>query len=186
MKRLLVACFLLAGCATHTIRESFRKERFVKLDQQSQATSRAELPRIFVDSNEMVKEKAPPYRFVGVLEVEGMQTEELSVFYERVAKAGAGVGCEAMLQRDAFQGVAPDPSPYGFKPSVQSGGGTTDVGARSSGGVGAASAGAGSTTAGGGGVYHNNLATWQFLCGVGGATQEQAEVTFKKADAFER
>jgi hypothetical protein len=40
----------------------------------------------------------------------------------------------------------------------------------------------GSFTAGGGGVYHNDLATWQFLCGVGGATDDQAEVTFKKAD----
>jgi hypothetical protein len=185
MKQLLFAC-LLAGCASQSMRARFRKERFVKLDQELQLNARNELPRIFVNSDEMAIEKAPPYRFIGVLEVEGIQTEELSVFYERVAKAGAAAGCEAMLQRDAFKGVAPSPAQLGLKPSIQTGGGSTGAGGSglSAGSTGVAAPGAGSTTAGGGGVYHNDLATWQFLCGVGGATQEQAEVTFKKADAL--
>ena len=36
----------------------------------------------------------------------------------------------------------------------------------------------------GGRAHHNNMAIWQFLCGVGGATQDQAEASFKKADAL--
>jgi hypothetical protein len=185
MKRLLVACFLLAGCATQSAtKERFLKQRFVTLDEGFKASARADPPRVFVDANEMVKEKAPPYRFIGVVEVENIQTERLSVFFERVAKAGQALGCEAMLQRDAFQGTAPDPTPIMVKPSVQSMGGIA-AGVSSGGGTNAGGNSAGgSLSAGGGGVYHNNMAIWQFLCGVGGATQEQAEATFKKADAL--
>ncbi|HEX4383146.1 MAG TPA: hypothetical protein VH083_09365 [Myxococcales bacterium] len=179
MKRLLIACFLLAGCIATGKKDFFAKQRFTKLDQGYEPTSRAEPPRVFVDADEMVKEKSPPYRFIGVVEVENIQTEELSIFYERVAKAGQAVGCEAMLQRDAFRGVALPPLPLTLKPDAQSMGGKA-VGVSSGSGFSAA----GSYTAGGGGVYHNNMAIWQFLCGVGGANQEQAEVSFKKADAL--
>ena len=186
MKRLLFASFLLAGCATQGItRERFVKERFVKLDQGFTANSRAEPPRVFVDADEMAREKAPPYRFIGVVEIENIQTERVSVFYDRVAKAGQAIGCEAMLQRDAFLGVAPDPTPITFKQSSQLSGGKPS--ANQPGASGTSAGGnsiGGSLTGGGGGVYHNNMAIWQFLCGVGGATQEQAEVTFKKADAL--
>jgi hypothetical protein len=186
MKQLLVACFLLAGCvAQGTKKEFFLKERFAKLDQGYEANPRADPPRVFVDADEMIKEKAPPYRFIGVVEVENIQTEQLSIFYDRVAKAGQGIGCEAMLQRDAFQGVAPDPTPITFKPSAQLSGGIAGASQPGASGSNAGGNGiGGSITSGGGGVYHNNMATWQFLCGVGGATQEQADLTFKKADAL--
>jgi hypothetical protein len=140
MKPLLVVCFLLAGCSM--------QERFVKLDEQGfQSNSRADPPKVFVDESEMVKNRAPPYRYVGVVEIEGMETEKLSVFYERVAKAGAGVGCEAMLQRDAFQGVV-------------------------------RIAGAGRRP------HRNDMAIWQFLCGVRGASEEESAATLKKAVAL--
>jgi hypothetical protein len=182
MKPLLVACFLLAGCVTPGAKNGlFVKQRFVKLDQGYQPGPRTDPPRVFVDGDEMAKEKAPPYRFVGVVEVENIQTEQLSIFYERVAKAGQGLGCEAMLQRDAFQGTAPDPSPRTYKPGTQHVSG--DRGGAEPGG-GGSSGGGDSTLSGGGVPYHNNMATWQFLCGVGGATDEQAVSTFRQADAL--
>jgi hypothetical protein len=146
MKRLLVACFLLTGCAIH--------ERFVKLDEEAgfQANAKADPPQVFVDEGEMAKNRAPPFRYIGVVEIEGMETEKLSVFYERVAKAGAGVGCEAMLQRDAFQGVV----------GIQ-GGYTRALGAQ---------------------LHRNNLAVWQFLCGIRGASEAESAVTMKKAVAL--
>jgi hypothetical protein len=142
MKLFLVTCVLLSGCAL--------QERFVKIDQDFQANSRADPPQVFVDEGEMVKKQAPPYRYVGVVEVEGKETEKLSVFYERVAKAGAGVGCEAMVQRDAFQGVI----------VVQ----RHDMMGRD--------------------MKRNNMAIWQFLCGVGGATEAEATATMKRAVAM--
>ncbi|HEX4382824.1 MAG TPA: hypothetical protein VH083_07740 [Myxococcales bacterium] len=142
MKRFLVACVLLSGCAL--------QERFVKIDQDFQANSRADPPQVYVDEAEMLSKQAPPYRFVGVVEVEGKETEKLSVFYERVAKAGAGVGCEAMVQRDAFQGVI----------VVQ----RHDMMGRD--------------------MKRNNMAIWQFLCGVGGATEAEATATMKRAVAM--
>jgi hypothetical protein len=143
MKVSLAAICLAAACAP-------MQERFVKLDHDFQANSRAEPPEVYVDETEMLKKQAPPYRFVGVVEVEGKETEKLTTFYERVAKAGAGVGCEAMVQRDAFQGVM----------VVQ----RHDMMGRT--------------------VNRNNMAIWQFLCGVGGATEAEAAATMKQAVAM--
>lgn len=142
MKRFLFALCLAAGCGM--------QERFVKVDQEFQANSRAEPPEVYVDEAEMLRKQAPPYRFVGVVEVEGKETEKLTTFYERVAKAGAGVGCEAMVQRDAFQGVI----------VVR----RHDMMGRD--------------------VKRNNMAIWQFLCGVGGATEAEAAATMKQAVAM--
>lgn len=143
MKLFLVALCLAAGCAG-------MEERFVKVDHDFQANSRGEPPQVFVDETEMLKKQAPPYRFVGVVEVEGKETEKLTTFYERVAKAGAGVGCEAMVQRDAFQGVI----------VVR----RHDMMGRD--------------------VKRNNMAIWQFLCGVSGATEAEAAATMKQAVAM--
>jgi hypothetical protein len=170
MKRLVAACLLLGGCATQV-----RQERFVKLDQEFRANARVDPPRVFVDEVEMARKQAPPYRFVGVVEVEGLQTEKLSVFYERVVKAGAGVGCEAMLQRDAFQGGVRVLS--AVTQSLQRVGGDR-ASVREPGGGGSFITGGGDT------LYRNDMAIWQFLCGVGGATDEQAKVTMKKAVAL--
>jgi hypothetical protein len=46
----------------------------------------------------------PPFKLVGVLEVEGKETERLALFLEVVAQAGAQAGCDVVVQRDAFEG----------------------------------------------------------------------------------
>jgi hypothetical protein len=142
MKLALAALCLAAACAP-------MEHRFVKIDSDFAANSRADPPEVYVDEAEMLKKQAPPYRFVGVVEVEGKETEKLTTFYERVAKAGADSGCEAMLQRDAFQGVI----------VVQ----RHDMMGRD--------------------MKRNNMAIWQFLCGVRGATEAEATASLKLAVA---
>jgi hypothetical protein len=92
---LLVSFGVLGGCAGTTY-------RFVQTDQSFQIAPRDELTQVLVDEQEVVQ--APPFKLVGVLEVEGKEMEHLAVFVKRVAQAGAKVGCDVVVQRDAFEG----------------------------------------------------------------------------------
>jgi hypothetical protein len=91
----LVSFGVLGGCAGLT-------QRFVQTDEEYTPRRRNVPAKVLVDEREVAAE--PPFKVVGVLEVEGKETEHLSAFLERVARAGAGAGCEVLVQRDAFEG----------------------------------------------------------------------------------
>ena len=137
MKVLLALLLLASGCVGMS-------ERFVKLDDRFEVQSHSELAQLVVNDEEM--SQLPPLRFVGVMEVKGKETERLSTFVERVTKAGAEFGCDAVVQRDAFQ----DGDRVQRHGMVRT-------------------------------FYRNDLAVWQFLCGVRGATEEEQERTMKEA-----
>jgi hypothetical protein len=78
------------------------EQRFVLTDDKYQATPKEDPAQVLVDEKEI--KAVPPFKLVGVLEVEGKETEQLAVFYNRVAQAGGQAGCDVVVQRDAFEG----------------------------------------------------------------------------------
>jgi hypothetical protein len=78
------------------------EQRLVLTDDKFQATPKEDPAQVLVDEKEI--KAVPPFKLVGVLEVEGKETERLAVFYDRVAQAGGQAGCDVVVQRDAFEG----------------------------------------------------------------------------------
>jgi hypothetical protein len=56
---------------------------------------------VLLDDKELAK--APPFKAVGVLQVEGKETKKLTAFYDAAVAAGQAAGCDVLYQRDAFE-----------------------------------------------------------------------------------
>jgi hypothetical protein len=139
---------LVAACATACAAlHPQMTDRFTPVDKSFQPVERDAIPALLVDLDEMADD-APHFRSVGVIEVQAREKESLNAFIARAQSAGADLGCDVLLQRDAFRlgfWVRNAPTP----------------------GVGLIGLGRTWTT--------NDQAVWQFICGVNGASPEEAK-----------
>jgi hypothetical protein len=143
MAKLVIVAVCATSCAT--LRPPMT-DRFTPVDNGFQPAESDAIPALLVDLDELAD--APPFRSVGVIEVQAREQESLKAFIARAESAGADLGCDVLLQRDAFRlgfWVRNAPTP----------------------GVGLIGLGRTWTT--------NDQAVWQFICGVNGATPEEAK-----------
>jgi hypothetical protein len=56
---------------------------------------------VVLDDKELAK--APPFKAVGVLQLVGKETKQLTAFYDTAVAAGQAAGCDVLYQRDAFE-----------------------------------------------------------------------------------
>jgi hypothetical protein len=160
---LLFACILLVGCACASARAApdeahpAPQATFTKVDAAFNASPRSEPPLVVLDDKEL--DKAPPFKAVGVLQLVGKETKQLTAFYDAAVAAGQAAGCEVLYQRDAFELGTRIP-----KPMIPGG------------------AGIGKFIASSGREWHrSDELVWQFLCGVIGASGDEQEQTVKQA-----
>src|ERR1700749_2544079 len=99
--KLALICGLLAGCAATQKPAPPTTASFTPLESAYQGAPRERLPVVALDEKELMA--APPFRAVGVLQVEGKETRQLKAFLDAVAEAGAQAGCDVLYQRDAFE-----------------------------------------------------------------------------------
>jgi hypothetical protein len=154
---LLLVASVLVGCAPRPVATgSFH--RFYVSDENYDVAPRSELARVLVDEKEVADE--PLFKVVGVLEIEGKETERLSTFLARAEEQGANVGCDVLIHRDAFElgtrvqrGVVPQ-----FNNGVALGSLGRDW-------------------------LRSDQVVWQFLCGVEGegATAEEQILSMREA-----
>jgi hypothetical protein len=76
------------------------KPRFTNIDASFKGVAHGPSIMVLTD-DEMAG--TPPFRAVGVLEMEGKETKRLKAFYEAAAQAGGDHGCDVLFQRDAFE-----------------------------------------------------------------------------------
>jgi hypothetical protein len=88
------ACCAATGCAGAS------SHRFVRSDEGFQPAPRAAPPTLLADQREV--DAAPPFKFVGVIELEGNANETVDAFLARLSDTGARLGCEYVVQRDLF------------------------------------------------------------------------------------
>jgi hypothetical protein len=125
-------------------------DRFTRLDGNFQPSVHKVAPTLLVDAHEL--DAAPPFKSVGILEVQGREKETINAFLARVEQAGAELGCDVLLQRDAYRlGL------WVRRPPVR---GLNGVGHE---------------------WIANDQAVWQFVCGVNGSTPEQAILSLESA-----
>jgi hypothetical protein len=138
---------LVAACATAcaTLRPPMT-DRFTPVDKSFQPVESDAIPALLVDLDDLAD--APPFRSVGVIEVQAREKESLNAFIARAESAGADLGCDVLLQRDAFR--------LGFW-------------TRNAPTYGSGLQGMGRTWT------TNDQAVWQFICGVNGASPEEAK-----------
>lgn len=173
MKKIALTCVLLIGCAGASAVNGSNPEElppdtnpkpeasFIPIDSSFKVSPRTELSMVVLDEKELAK--APLFRAVGVLQLEGKETKRLSAFYEAVAEAGASVGCDVLYQRDAFE--------LGNRVERL----RTPASSVAFPGVGAYVAGTGRDW------RRNDKVLWQFLCGVAGASEAEQERSLKVA-----
>jgi hypothetical protein len=163
--RLLLPCTLLAACASATrsvtpneALPASPQASFTKVDAAFNASPRGEPPLVVLDDRELAK--APPFKAVGVLQLVGKETKQLTAFYDTAVAAGQAAGCDVLYQRDAFE--------LGTRiPKARIPG--------SDGGIGRFIASSGREW------HRSDELVWQFLCGVTGATGGEQEETLKQA-----
>lgn len=166
MKHLALLCLVGCAAANPPIAASSGSPfpadlgaRFIRTDATFERAPRAEAAKILVSDKEINAE--PRFKVVGVIELEGKETEPLATFVDFAQNAGAEVGCSVLVQRDAFELgtrrarmiVPPGPSGQLTRGSL------------------------------GREWYRSDRVVWQFLCGVPGATDDQQDVSFKRAVA---
>jgi len=142
MEKLSLLALCAIACAALRPRMT---DRFTPIDKSFQPVERDAIPSLLVDQDDLAG--APPFRSVGVIEVKASERESLNAFIARAQGAAADLGCDVLLQRDAFHlgfWVRNAPTP----------------------GSGLGGLGRTWTT--------NDQAVWQFICGVNGATAEEA------------
>ena len=172
--KLALICVMLIGCAGASVfRESNQGDappdtnpepepHFTRTDPAFVATPRAAPSTVLLDDKELAA--APPFRAVGILEMDGKETKRLSAFYDAAAKAGATFGCEVLFQRDAFElGSRVQ------KPRIP---GSDDPAHPHMGHFIASS---------GREWQRNDRVRWQFLCGVNGGTYAEQDRSMKAA-----
>ena len=137
------------------------KAYFIRLEADYQRKPRAEAAQILVDEREV--QAVPPFKVVGLLSVEGKQTEKLAAFVDFASDAGAEAGCSVLIQRDAFElgarlqrMIIPRGGPNAPMPRGSLG---RDW-------------------------HPSDRLLWQFLCGVPGATAEEQQATLKRGVAL--
>jgi hypothetical protein len=77
------------------------KHRFVRTDRSFTPSPRDAQPKV-VEQGAEVKDEAL-YRCVGVVEVQMNEHDTLQTFLARVTDAGADAGCELLIQTDQFE-----------------------------------------------------------------------------------
>jgi hypothetical protein len=87
---------LVTGCASNLAPVN----RFIKIDD-SYAGKPVEESTMVIEQKEL--DETPPFRTVGVLEVEGNAHDSINRFLQRVAEVGARQGCEVLAQRDLYE-----------------------------------------------------------------------------------
>jgi hypothetical protein len=135
---------------------------FTRTDQTFIATPRAAPATVLLEDKELAA--APPFRAVGIVEMEGKETTQLSAFYDAAAKAGASFGCDVLYQRDAFElgtRIAKMRIPNADPPNGPSMGHFIASSGRE--------------------WTRNNMVRWQFLCGVNGGTYAEQDKSMKAA-----
>lgn len=75
--------------------------RFVRTEDDFKIAARSEPAKLLVSEQEIAAE--PPFRVVGVMELEGKESLPLKVFVEGAGVAGAALGCDFVVHRDAFE-----------------------------------------------------------------------------------
>jgi hypothetical protein len=107
MKAFIATCgAFLVGCgikptATGSTRGDGLVYRFVRTEQDFKIEARNEPAKVLVSDQEVAAE--PPFRLVGVVELEGKESQPLTVFVEDAGVAGAALGCDVVVHRDAFE-----------------------------------------------------------------------------------
>jgi hypothetical protein len=142
MKKLVLMSVCATACASLHPKMT---DRFTPVEKSFHPVEREDVPSLLIDQDDVAD--APPFRSVGVIEVEGREKESLNAFIARAQSAGADFGCDVILQRDAFH--------LGFWN-------------RNAPAPGAGLQGLGRTWT------TNDQAVWQFICGVNGASPEEA------------
>jgi hypothetical protein len=138
---LFLACGACSACVEAT-------NRFVRSDQQFTPAPRLQAPKLLVNQSEVALE--PPFKWVGVLEIQGSKFDSVNSFLARLANAGAKIGCEYVVQRDLFG--------LGSRLRLPRG----------------AAADLGSPLLPTSMWVPNDLTTWQFFCGAGRVTLPEA------------
>jgi hypothetical protein len=149
---LSLAC-VLAGCAPRPVATG-SNHRFYRSDDNYEVVPRSELARLLLDEKEVAEE--PTFKVVGVLEIEGKETERMSLFVARAEEQGANVGCDVVVHRDAFE-----------------------LGTRVQRGVVPGKSGAFGSA--GRDWLRSDQIVWQLLCGVHGATAEEQILSLREA-----
>ena len=122
--------------------------RFVPTDASFEPAPLPGAPRLLIDQADVDAE--PPFKAVGVLEVQGSANDTVNAFLARVSQAGSRAGCEVVEQRDLFERMTNQslPSPPQGKGAVELLPARTWIG--------------------------TDEAIWQFLCGVRPASRGEA------------
>ncbi|HEY2027718.1 MAG TPA: hypothetical protein VGH20_00795 [Myxococcales bacterium] len=111
--------------------------------------------KLLVSDEEVYAE--PPFKLIGVVEVEGKETEQLQAFVARAQEAGAAAGCDVLVERDAFELGTRIVRPFG--PRFTRGTMGRDW-------------------------QRSDQVVWQFLCGVSGATDDEEAQTMREATSL--
>jgi hypothetical protein len=166
VRSFFVAVVVLACATSPSVHETSGHEtsrapalRFIPLDSAYRPSPRPEVAKVLVDDKEIAAE--PPFKLVGVVEIEGKETEQLRVFVTRAEEAGASVGCDVLVERDAFELGTRTPRP--LAPIYR-----------------------GQTTRGmlGRDWQRSDQVVWQFLCGVTGSNDSEEAQTMKQATSL--
>jgi hypothetical protein len=116
------------------------------MDKSFKAAPSVVQPLLVIDAQEL--DSIEPFKSVGVLEVQGHEKESLDNFLARVRSSGGELGCDVLLQRDAYR--------LGFRvrKAPAPGSGLDGLGRE---------------------WWTNDQAVWQFICGVfGGVNADEA------------
>ncbi|HEY2030681.1 MAG TPA: hypothetical protein VGH20_15900 [Myxococcales bacterium] len=168
MNRLVFAVAFAVACATaptpvakdgahNAVRAP--SVRFIPLDHGYSLSPHGEPAKVLVDDKEIAAE--PPFKVVGVVEIEGKETEQLAAFVARAEDGGASAGCDVLVERDAFElGTRVQrPSTPVFNSQITRGMLGRDW-------------------------QRNDQVVWQFLCGVNGASDSEQAQTLKRATSL--
>jgi hypothetical protein len=95
---IVLAC---VACATATSKPKPMSDRFTPMAKSFTAAPSVVQPLLVIDNEEL--DSIEPFKSVGILEVQGHEKESLNGFLARVREAGGQLGCDVVLQRDAYR-----------------------------------------------------------------------------------